>query len=50
MLLLQGDGDDASAAIVRSFRRRLDAVLPAREEQGGAPAFRVVTEEGNAEE
>eukprot|EP00198_Chlamydomonas_reinhardtii_P013481 XP_001702818.1 predicted protein [Chlamydomonas reinhardtii] len=45
-----GDGDDASAAIVRSFRRRLDAVLPAREEQGGAPAFRVVTEEGNAEE
>ncbi|KAG2431291.1 hypothetical protein HYH02_013422 [Chlamydomonas schloesseri] len=46
-----GDDDDASAAIVRSFRRRIDAVLPAREDAGsGAPAFRVVTEEGDVEQ
>ncbi|KAG2430460.1 hypothetical protein HXX76_009983 [Chlamydomonas incerta] len=45
-----GDADDASAAIVRSFRRRLDAVLPAREDEAGAPAFSIVMDEGNAEQ
>ncbi len=49
--VLQGDADDASAAIVRSFRRRIDAVLPAREDAGSdTPTFSVVTDEAGAEE